>query len=99
MNEKNGKPEESFSADNGYGKLKVLDSFQSVMKEYDEVFEKDHSWETNVSGILNETISKIQSTEKDVKFKYEKLVEMRDIVLEGKKELEAKIQVSLKSDI
>ena len=69
------------------------------MKEYDKIFEKDHSYEANVNRILNETISKIQSTEKDVKYKYEKLVEMRDKVLEGNKELEAKIQVSLKNDI
>ena len=99
MNDTNEKPEESFSAGDGYGKLKVLENFESVMKEYDDIFEKDHSWEANVNGILNETVSKIQSTEKDVKYKYEKLVEMKDIVLEGKKELEAKIQVSLKNDI
>ena len=50
-------------------------------------------YEANISEIFNETITKIQSWEKGLKRKYEKLQEMKDEGFEGRRELEAKIQV------
>ena len=53
----------------------------------------DKDCEASISEIFNETITKIQSSEKVLKLKYERLQEMKDEVLEGRKELETKIQV------
>ena len=53
----------------------------------------DEDCEPSISEIFNETITKIQSSERGWKRKYERLQEMKDEVLEGRAELEAKIQV------
>lgn len=74
----------------------VLKTVESVT-ENDELFRIDEDCEANISEIFSETITKIQSAERDLKRKYEKLQEMKDQVLEGGKELEAKIQVIVKS--
>ena len=73
----------------------VLKTVESVT-ENDELFRIDEDCEANISEIFSETI-KIQSAERGLKRKYEKLQEMKDQVLEGGKELEAKIQVIVKS--
>lgn len=91
MNKVNGKPEESFSA------LRDLDELETEadesISEYDELITGDQDFEANITEILNQTITKIQSSERGFERKYEKLQEMKDEVLEGRKELEAKIQV------
>ena len=74
----------------------VLKTVESVT-ENDELFRIDEDCEANISEIFSETITKIQSAERGLKLKYEKLQEMKDQVLEGGKELEAKIQVIVKS--
>ena len=74
----------------------VLKTVESVT-ENDELFRIDEDCEANISEIFSETITKIQSAERGLKRKYEKLQEMKDQVLEGGKELEAKIQVIVKS--
>ena len=73
----------------------VLKTVESVT-ENDELFRIDEDCEANISEIFSETI-KIQSAERGLKRIYEKLQEMKDQVLEGGKELEAKIQVIVKS--
>ena len=73
----------------------VLKTVESVT-ENDELFRIDEDCEANISEIFSETI-KIQSAERGLKRKYEKLQEMKDQVLEGGKELVAKIQVIVKS--
>ena len=91
MSKINGKPEESFSA------LRDLDELETEadesITEYDELITGYEDCEANITEILNQTITKIQSSERGFKRKYEKLQEMKDEVLEGRKELEAKIQV------
>ena len=91
MSKVNGKPEESFSA------LCDLDELETEadesISEYDELITGDENFEANITEILNQTIAKIQSSERGFKRKYEKLQKMKDEVLEGRKELEAKIQV------
>ena len=74
----------------------VLKTVESVT-ENDELFRIDEDCEANISEIFSETITKIQSAERGLRRKYEKLQEMKDQVLEGGKELEAKIQVIVKS--
>ena len=74
----------------------VLKTVESVT-ENDELFRIDEDCEANISEIFSETITKIQSAERGLKRKYEKLQEMKDQVLEGGKELVAKIQVIVKS--
>ena len=70
----------------------TLDTDGSIT-EYDKLIRGDEDCEGNITEILNQTITKIQSSERGFKRKYEKLQEVKDEVLEGRKELEAKIQV------
>ena len=73
----------------------VLKTVGSVT-ENAESYRIDEDCEVNISEIFSETITKIQSAERGLKCKYEKLQEMKDQVLEGRKELEAKIQVMVR---
>ena len=73
----------------------VLKTVGSVT-ENAESYRIDEDCEVNISEIFSETITKIQSAERGLKRKYEKLQEMKDQVLEGRKELEAKIQVMVR---
>lgn len=66
------------------------------LTENAESYRIDEDCEVNISEIFSETITKIQSAERGLKRKYEKLQEMKDQVLEGRKELEAKIQVMVR---
>ena len=93
MSQKNRRPEEQFSALHDLDESETLETAGSVT-EYDESVVRDEDCEANISEIFNETIAKIQSSERGLKRKYERLQEMKDEVLEGRKELEAKIQVS-----
>ena len=88
----NEKTEESFSALHDLEELETLDTDGSIT-EYDKLIRGDEDCEGNITEILNQTITKIQSSERGFKRKYEKLQEVKDEVLEGRKELEAKIQV------
>ena len=92
MSQTNRRPEEKFSALHDLDELEALETAGSVT-EYDESTGMDKDCEASISEIFNETITKIQSSEKVLKRKYERLQEMKDEVLEGRKELETKIQV------
>ena len=92
MSQKNRRPEEQFSALHDLDESEALETAGSVT-EYGESIGMDEDCEASISEIFNETITKIQSSERGLKRKYERLQEMKDEVLEGRTELEAKIQV------
>lgn len=78
MNKVNGKPEESFSAPRDLDELET-EADESI-SEYDELITGDQDFEANITEILNQTITKIQSSERGFERKYEKLQEMKDEV-------------------
>ena len=72
---------------------------ESIMKDYGNFFKKDNEWEVSVNDSLTETVNKLQSKESDIKQKWEKVIKMRDLVLDEQHQLESKIKVAFKCHI
>ena len=95
MSNENGTSEELSSSGHGLGETDTSENLESVLRECEELFENEKEWEAHVHGILKDTITKFQSMEGGAKYKYKKLMEIRDLLLSDRKELKAKIQVTL----
>lgn len=55
----------------------------------------DKNPKLHVHGILKDAMTKFKSMEGGAKYKYEKIMEVRDLILNDRKELKAKIQVTV----
>ena len=66
----------------------------SIMRDDGKLFKNDNGWELSVNESFTETVTKLQSKENDIKHKWEKIIKMRDLVLEEKHQLESKKKVS-----
>ena len=58
-----------------------------------DLFEINGEWKSSIQESINETVTKIKSKEDDIQLKYEKVLEMRNSLLEKEKALKSRIEV------
>lgn len=64
-----------------------------IGEDCQNLFENNEEWKSSVQKSLNEIETKIKSKEDDIQLKYEKVLEMKDSLVQQKKELKSKIEV------
>ena len=64
-----------------------------IGEDCQNLFEKNEEWKSSVQNCLNEIETKIKSKEDDIQLKYEKVLKMKDSLVEKEKELKSKIEV------
>lgn len=81
---------------NDEGKPKQLAHIQhveSIAEEYKNLFENNKAWKTSVLESLDKTEQHFKSMEDDVEFKYKRLFEIGDLLVDKENELESRIKV------
>ena len=69
---------------------------ESIAEECQDLFETNGEWKSSIQESINETVTTIKSKENDIQLKYEKVLEMRNSLLEKEKELKSRIEVITK---
>ena len=69
---------------------------ESIAEECHDLFETNGEWKSSIQESINETVTTIKSKENDIQLKYEKVLEMRNSLLEKEKELKSRIEVITK---
>ena len=68
---------------------------ESLLRECGNLFDDNDEWKESISESIDEAIVKVQSKENDVQRKYEKVIKLRDAVIDEKNDLKSKIEVKL----
>ena len=68
---------------------------ESLLLECVNLFDMNDEWKSSINESIDEAIIKVQSKENDIQRKYEKVVKLRDAVIDEKNELKSKIEVIL----
>ena len=68
---------------------------ESLLLECVNLFDTNDEWKSSINESIDEAIIKVQSKENDIQRKYEKVVKLRDAVIDEKNELKSKIEVIL----
>ena len=74
-------------------KLGNTQHIELIGEDCQNLFENNGEWKSSVQESLNEIETKIKSKEDDIQLKYEKVLEMKDSLVEKEKELKSKIEV------
>ena len=67
---------------------------ESLLLECVNLFDNDE-WKASINESIDEAIIKVQSKENDIQRKYEKVLKLRDAVIDEKNGLKSKIEVIL----
>lgn len=67
---------------------------ESLLLECVNLFDNDE-WKASINESIDEAIIKVQSKENDIQRKYEKVLKLRDAVIDEKNDLKSKIEVIL----
>lgn len=89
MSNANGTSEKSSSSGHGLGDQKIWKQHGENVKICLKMRREAH-----VHGILKDAMTQFKSMEGGAKYKYQKFMEVRDLVLNDRKELKIKIQVT-----
>ena len=64
-----------------------------LFEECTKLFQTNDKWKGSVQKSLNEANAEIQAQEEVIKFKFEKVVQMKDSVIEERNELRSQLEV------
>ena len=92
-NSLSGKQNNQTYDENEFKKLSNTRHIESITEEYQNCFEINEEWKSSIEESLNETVTNIKSKKDDIQRKYEKVLEMKDSLVEKEKELKARFQV------
>ena len=68
---------------------------ESLLLECENLFDDNDEWKESISESIDEAIVEVQSKENNVQRKYEKVIKLRDAVIDEKNDLKSKIEVKL----
>ena len=68
---------------------------ESLLVECENLFDDNDGWKASVNESIDEAVIKVKSKENDIQSKYEKVIKLRDAVIEEKNYLKSKIEVTL----
>ena len=66
---------------------------ESLLLECANLFNDNDGWKASINESIDEAVIKVKSKENDIQCKYEKVIQLRDAVIEEKNDLKSKIEV------
>lgn len=80
---------------NGNSDSEKSTEVDSLLLECANLFDDNDGWKTSINESIDEAVIKAKSKENDIQRKCEKVIKLRDAVIEEKNDLMSKIQVIL----